>query len=327
MPTAFVTGATGFLGRHLVDVLTEQGWTIFALARDVEAAKAIHGDRVEYVKGGLSNPSSYSAKLPEGIEAVFHIAAHTGSWKKEAARQHQVNVDGTAGMLQVAADHKVKRFIHVSSTSVYGIHSEPVTEATEKLGASSWVSYVHTKTFAERKVKEATWRGTDAVIVNPTHIVGRYDDHNWARLIIRLADGSLPGTPPGAGNFANGRAVAEALLAAYEKGRTGENYILGGPYASMHEFLSIAADKLGLEPPKAPAPAFALKLYAGLLSAASVLTGKRPSLTPEEAYFACERVDALSDRAVKELGYRMVPLEQSVDECIAYLRERGLVGN
>lgn len=325
MPSAFVTGATGFLGRHLIDVLTEQGWTIHILVRDKKAAEKLFGDRVIYISGNLTHPHDYAAKVPEGLDALFHIAADTSSWKAEAARQHEVNVVATAGLLQLATDKSVKRFVHVSSTSIYGIHKEPVTEETEKLGADSWVSYVNTKTFAERKVKEATWRGMDAVIVNPTHIIGRYDSHNWARLIIRHADGSLPGVPPGAGNFANGRAVAEALVAAYEKGKCGENYILGGPYETMHGFLACASRQLGLPEPKAPTSAFMLTLLAEILGFWGNVTGKRPMVTPEEAYFATERVEALSDKAVRELGYRIVPLEQSVAECVAYLKEQKLV--
>ncbi|WP_417449219.1 NAD-dependent epimerase/dehydratase family protein [Kordiimonas sp.] len=325
MPSAFVTGATGFLGRHLIDVLTEQGWTIHILVRDRNAAEALFGDRVNYTSGRLSQPTGYAPEVPDDLDALFHIAADTSTWKKDAARQHLVNVEGTAALLQMATDKNVRRFVHVSSSSVYGIHKTPVTEETEKLGASSWVSYVHTKTFAERKVKEATWRGMDAVIVNPTHIIGRYDSHNWARLILRHAEGSLPGTPPGAGNFANGRAVAEALLAAYEKGKTGENYILGGPYASMHEFLSLASRKLDLPEPRKPTPAFLLEVAATCLSFLALFTGKRPTITPEEAYFASEIVDAKSDKAIAELGYRLVPLEQSVDECLAYLKEEQLL--
>ncbi|WP_262692559.1 NAD-dependent epimerase/dehydratase family protein [Kordiimonas aestuarii] len=325
MPSAFVTGATGFLGRHLIDVLTEQGWTIHILARDRKAAEALFGDRVRYIEGKLSQPTAYAHQVPEDLDALFHIAANTSTWKADAASQYLVNVEGTAALLQLATDKDVGRFIHVSSTSVYGIHHTPVTEETEKLGSTSWVSYVNTKTFAERKVKEATWRGMDAVIVNPTHIIGRYDSRNWARLILRHAKGSLPGTPPGAGNFANARAVAEALLAAFEKGKTGENYILGGPYASMYDFLALASDKLGLPEPKHPTSAFFLKLAAGVLSLRAAFSGKRPMVTPEEAYFASEVVDAKSDKAVKDLGYRIVPLEQSVDECIAYLKEEKLL--
>ncbi|NVJ68837.1 MAG: NAD-dependent epimerase/dehydratase family protein [Alphaproteobacteria bacterium] len=325
MPIAFITGATGFLGRHICDVLNEQGWEIHALVRDERKAGKLLGDKIHFIKGDLTLASSYRELLPTTIDCIFHIAADTSTWKKEAARQEKINVEGTAALLQLCQDVKAKRFIHVSSISVFGIHKELVREQTTKLGKDSWVSYVRTKTVAERKVAEAAARGTDAVIVNPTHIVGRYDDHNWSRMIQMMHQGTLPGVPPGAGNFANGRAVAEAIVAAYEKGRKGESYILGGPYASMRDFLVIAAKELGLPEPKKPSPAFLLVAFSRLLSALSFFTGKRPMLTPEEAYFACETVDASSEKAIKELGFQEVPLEQSVKESIAYLKEQKLI--
>lgn len=325
MPTAFITGATGFLGRHVVDVLREQGWSIIALVRDKEKALRLIGDDVRLITGDLTFPTGFQDKIQDTIDCIFHIAADTSTWSKEAKRQHLVNVDGTSGILHLCRNIKAKRFVHVSSIAVYGLHKELVTETTPKYGKESWVSYVSTKTMAERKVIEAAGRGTDAVIVNPTHIVGRYDDHNWSRMIQMLHRGELPGVPPGAGNFANGRAVAEGVVAAFHKGKTGENYILGGPYASMHEFLSIAAAKLGHTAPGKPMPSFVLKMLAGILSIVSKINGKRPMITPEEAYFAAEMVNASSEKAVRELGYKEIPLDQSVDECITYLKERKLL--
>ena len=326
MQTAFVTGATGFLGRHVIDVLTEQGWLIYALVRDEDRARTVLAQpSVNFIKGDLTFPSTYRDTVPKGLDCIFHVAADTSTWAKEAARQHQINIEGTANLLQVYRDVDAKRFVHVSSIAVYGIHKNLVTEKTRKKGKDSWVSYVHTKTMAERKVMEAAKRGTDAVVVNPTHIVGRYDDHNWSRMIQMLDSGDLPGVPPGAGNFANGRAVAEAVVAAFDKGCTGENYILGGPYASMREFLCVAAEKLGVAEPKKATPAFVLETLASLSSIVARFTGRRPILTPEEAYFACEKVDTSSDKAVEELGYRIVPLNQSISESIDYLKAQGVL--
>lgn len=323
MPTAFITGSTGFLGRHVVDVLREQRWTIFALVRDEDRARDLLGDGITFVKGDLTFASSYKSGLPEGYDCTFHIAADTSTWAREAVRQERVNVEGTGSLLQVHRDLNAKRFVHVSTIAVYGIHNRLVTENSEKRARDSWVSYARTKSMAERKVIEASMRGTDCVIVNPTHIVGRYDDQNWARLITMLNEDTLPGVPPGAGNFANGRAVAEAVVAAYEKGCNGENYILGGPYASMREFLAIAAEKLGKPKPGQAKPAFVLTALASILSLLSRFTGKRPTITPEEAYFACETVNASSAKATAELGFREIPLEQSLQESIDYLRENG----
>jgi len=325
MPTAFVTGATGFLGRHLIDVLLEANWTVIAVVRNPSAAQKILSTKVTLFPGDLTKPESIRKAMPQDVDCVFHTAADTSTWSKEAARQAKININGTSALLQIMLDKEAKRLVHVSSIAVFGEHHGPITEETPRLGARSWVSYVRTKAYAERKVKEAVERGLSATIVNPTHIVGRYDSHNWARLVQMLANDNLPGTPPGAGNFANGRAVAEGVLAAYHKGKDGENYILGGPQASFYEFLEIVAEKIGKDKPKKPLPAFAMKLFARILSWLSIITGKRPMVTPEEANFSCETLDAHSDKAEKELGYRIIPLEQSIDECITYLKEENLL--
>ncbi len=323
MPTAFVTGATGFLGRHLVDVLCENEWTIIAGVRDPEKAATILPDSVNLARADLTDPASMMAALPDNVDCVFHVAADVGTWSKYNDRQHRTNVEGTAALLQAVVDRDAKRMVHVSSIVVYGEHENTIDDDTPRFGAASWVGYIHSKSYAERKVKEATDRGLDAVIVNPTDVVGRYDDQNWVRMIRMMAEGTLPTVPPGNGNFANGRAVAEGMLAAYEKGETGQNYILGGPYATFHEFLSLAASKLGKPTPKKPLSAFVLKSFARVLNIVSLITGKRPQVTLEEAYFACQSYTVNYDRAIRELGYRDVPLEQSVDEAIAYLREKG----
>lgn len=322
MPTAFITGATGFVGRHLVDVLEEDGWKIVAMVRDTNRAKKLFGDRVELRPGDLLRPSSIEAAMPEDIECAFHVAGDTSTWSKEADRQQRVNVEGTAALLQAILNKGVKRMVHVSSIVAYGIHKDTITDTTPRLGATSWVNYVNTKAYAERKVKEAFDRGLDAVIVNPTDIVGKYDDQNWIRLIEMIEDGTLPAVPPGNGNFANGRAVAEGILNAYKYGKTGQNYILGGPFATFHEFLSMAAEKLGKPKPAKPISPFVLKTLAAVLSFWSQITGKRPTITREEAYFACQRYTVNFDKAIKELKYRNVPLEQSVEEAIAYMREK-----
>lgn len=323
MPTAFVTGATGFIGRHLIDVLREDGWTIIAGVRDKARAAKLLGDDVTLATTDLLIPGSIQTAMPDVADCVFHVAADVSSWSKEAERQYNTNVEGTAAVLQSTLNKDIKRLVHVSSIVAYGEHDDVIDDFTPRLGATSWVSYVSTKSYAERKVKEAVDRGLDAVVVNPTDIVGKYDDENWARLIKMVANGTLPAVPPGNGNFANGRAVAEGILAAYKHGKTGQNYILGGPYATFHEFLSLAASKLGKPEPKKPISPTMLKLYASALELVSNITGKRPTVTKEEAYFACQSYRVKYDRAINDLGYRDVPLDQSIDEAIAYLRGKG----
>src|SRR5207244_2429844 len=101
------------------------------------------------------------------------------------------------------------------------------------LGRGSWFHYMHTKALAEEEVRAGIGRGLDAVFLNPANIIGPYDRHNWARLILLAAAGKLPTIPPGRGSFCHATEVARAHLAAAERGRTGENYILAGADASF----------------------------------------------------------------------------------------------
>ena len=319
--SVFVTGATGFIGRHLVDVLLEKGFSVTAMVRTPETANL--PDAVTVLKGDITSMTSLQQAMPDGVDGVFHVAADTSSFRKEADRQAAINVQGTANVIDVANDKRAGRFIHVSSVVVFGLQKREITETTPMAGLRSWVSYVRTKSQAERLVRQAGERGLDTVIVNPTHVVGHYDTANWARLIKRSASGELPGIPPGCGNFANGRAVAEAMVTAFEKAPSGANYLLGGPVASFEEFIREAAGQTGASVKVKVLPAFVLKLLSTLGHWGYLLTGKRPNLTPEEAYFACEDIVASSARAEEELGYRIVPLKDSIAESVAYLREVG----
>ncbi len=319
--TAFVTGATGFIGRHLVDVLLENDFAVTALVRSPD--KADLPSAVCVKKGDVTQIKTICDGLPENVDAVFHVAADTSSWRKEKDRQEEINVMGTQNMIDACLDRHAKRMIHVSSVAVFGVQKKEIDENTPMDGINSWVSYVNTKARAERQVREASQRGLDAVIVNPTHVVGHYDTANWARLIRRSVSQDLPGIPPGIGNFANGRAVAEAMVTAVDKAPKGANYLLGGPVASFKEFVTEAAGQCGVEVKASVLPAFVLTSLAAISQILSNITGKRPNLTPEEAYFGCEKILASSARAEKELDYRQVSLSESIAESVAYLRSIG----
>ncbi len=322
MPTAFITGATGFLGQHMVDVLLEQGWDVIALVRNVEAAKETYGDRISLAQGDISNIAAIGDAMPQNVDCIFHVAADTSLWKAQHNAQRDTNVTGTANMVHVAVDKDAKRFIHISSIAVYGEHKGLITEKTERRGRDAPTNYARTKAAAERRVKDAAMRGLDVVILNPCHIVGRYDGHNWARLILDVKAATLPGIPPGAGCFANGRNVAEAAVTAVTKGRIGESYILGGPYASFDEYLGEAGKQLNVTVDAKKSPAIALKIFASILAVKGMFSSKKPMITSEEVAMVCEHINASSAKAIAELDYKERSLEQSIADSIAYLKSQ-----
>src|SRR5690606_15652010 len=156
-----------------------------------------------------------------------------------------------------------------------------VDESTPQTGSKSKIPYVKTKYLAELLVRAAGERGLDTVIVNPAHIVGRYDRHNWARLIVMAATGRLPGVPPGSGSFAHAEAVADALIGAVERGRSGENYLLGGADASFLELVAEVCRLTGRRAPRRTTPAPLLRLAGWLGALQGMITGREPMVTPE----------------------------------------------
>ena len=323
--TAFVTGGTGFLGRHLIEKLLDQGWEVTALHRPTANTAWLEQLGVKLAPGQMDDPASLIAAMPAGLDAVFHVAGDTSFWRQNNKRQHGVNVIGTRNMLEAALVKKPRRFVHTSTIAVYGADAPKVTEDAPHQGRHSSIGYLKSKSLAEEEVKAAIARGLDAVIVNPCNIIGPYDTHNWSRLFRMVHEGNLPGVPPGSGSFCHASDVAQAHIAAYEKGRTGENYILGGPNVSHLEVIRVASRILGRPEPKGVTPAVLLKVLGAISQWVSYLTGKEPDLTPEGATLICAHQSVASDKASRELGYLSADLETMIADCIDWMKTERLL--
>ena len=325
MRTAFVTGGTGFLGRTLLERLASDGWDVTALYRSDEPPTFWQAMGIKPVRADIADQKALSRVMPEAVETVFHAAADTSSWHGHRQRQMRTNLGGTKAVIATMKEKNAGRLIHVSSISVYGHHPCAITEETPQKGAESNVGYVKSKALAENAVREATATGLDAVILSPGHIIGRYDQHNWARLFLLMDKDALPGVPPGGGCFANAQAVASAMIRAADKGISGENYILGGPHASFMDVAHIITKLLGKSPPRKATSKAVLSLVAHLADLKSRLTGKEPNITPEAVYFVSHDEKMSSARAKAVLNYEEVPLEVSLTQCHDWLLENGLV--
>jgi nucleoside-diphosphate-sugar epimerase len=169
-------------------------------------------------------------------------------------------------------------------------------------------------------------RGLEAVIVNPAHLIGRYDRHGWAQLIIAAHRRRLPGVPPGAGTFCHAAAVALAHIAAAERGRRGANYLLSGRDASFVELFGVINEVTGSNVPLRPLPAWLFRLAGQASVALARITGREPEATPEGIAIACARARVVSRRAERELGYRPAALHPMIEDSYQWLRAEGLLG-
>ena len=321
-----LTGATGFLGGHLLARLIGQGVGVTALVRSEEAAMRVSAMGVQVIQGSIEDPASLRAALAQPTDAVFHVAADTSSWRGHRERQTRTNVEGTRNVIDAAQGCGVRRLLHVSSVSAFGQQEAMLTEASPRLGKDSWINYERTKALAEELVFEADARGRiEAVVLNPAHILGPGDTHNWARMFLLIDQGKLPGAPPGSGAFADVREVAAAAVAAWRHPAHGGQYLLGGSHASFLELVQTIARELGRKAPSRALPAGFLRGYARVLDAVGVVSGREPRLTPEAVSFTCHHLQVDSAKAMRELDYRTTPLDVLVRDTCDWLRDQGML--
>lgn len=330
MAFAFVTGATGFLGRNLIFELARRGWKTHALIRDpsTRAAKWLADLRgVSLVTGDLTVTHSLVKAIPQNVDVVFHCGADTSTWSGHRRRQDDVNIEGTRNVIYATYEAKAQVLIHVSTASVYGKQKQlPYDESAHKLGFRCPSYYVRSKLAAEHAIYRAVERGLEAVVVNPGHIMGRFDTNNWATLIRMTDNNTLPGSPPGSGCFAHAEAVVKAMITAAEVGKSGENYLLGGPHARFEDVIDLIARELGKEPPAKVVPGWVLTALGRWNTLKSTVTRQEPAgLTPEAAWFVSQEDNFSSEKAIKALGYNPPDIGTVVRDAVAWQASQKMV--
>jgi nucleoside-diphosphate-sugar epimerase len=313
--TAFVSGASGFVGSHLVRELHKQGWVIHILARPASSLTEIDGIPVTVHIGDVVDAESVKTALPAAVDAVFHVAASTNLWSRNNPAQTRVNVEGTNNMID-----------HTSSFVTWGFQDRVLTEETARVDTVDWVNYVRTKHQAENLVLEAVeHHRLDAAIMNPANVLGPGDWHNWSRLIRLIHQGKLPGAPPGGGSFCDVRQVARAHVKAFHEAGSGERYLLGGDYAALVDVIGLVGELLDKPVPEKAIPAWMFRTWAHIISAAAVITGKEPAVTPEAAVMASHNIICDSSKAQRELDYGFTPIRALLRDTVDWMNDKGLL--
>ncbi|MDX1619272.1 MAG: SDR family oxidoreductase [Balneolaceae bacterium] len=323
---AFVTGATGFIGINLIRLLLDRGWDVTALHRSSSDLSRLKPLSVRLKEGSITDATTVERALPTDTDAVFHLAGSTNLWSKRNAQQTAVNVGGSRNMIEAAVRKEVPVVVHTSSVAAWGDASGLITEETPQQGGDSWVNYERTKWAGEREVLKGTEHGVKVVILNPAHVTGPYDTNNWGRLFFALRDGDLPGIPAGEASITHVEEVAKAHLAAVDKGRSGERYILAGNDYTFYQFVSEVARVSGIDELPSRVPDFIFKAVAHLSVLKAAITNKTPDVTPELAHIMTRsNLSYSNEKAIRELDYRLVPMEQSVRDCYEWLKQEGLL--
>lgn len=325
MATAFVTGATGCLGLHLVRELLAGGWRVIAMHRAGSRLDELAGLAAQRVVGDVTSPSSVLEAMPSGIDVVFHVAGDTSQWALAAAARRRVNVDGTRHLVEAALQRRAQRLVLTSSTAAFGPHRGTIDESAPSTAASLGEWYGLTKWEGEQVVREALGRRLDAVILNPSNFTGPYDRVNWSRLFFLVRDGKLPGAPEVRTSWAHAREVARAHVSAARIGRTGEGYLLAGADAAILEVLALIGELLGRPAPRRTVPFAVLRGLARVQHLASHVTRREPDMTPEGVEMLLTQPLYDCSKAVRELGYRPAPLREIFGDTHRWLVEAGLL--
>lgn len=325
MPSAFVTGSNGFVGVTLVEELVTAGWDVTAMHRVDSDITYLERFPAARVVGDVTDPVGLKSVMPNGVDTVFHVAGDLSYWRRNDARQTRTNVGGTRNVVAAAIANDAARFVHTSSISAYGLVSGVIDAETPSRALESGINYDRSKWLGEEEVRRGIEQGLDAVIIRPGSIFGRYDQHSWARLIMLTAASKLPGVPDARLNFCHGAAVARAHIAAAERGRTAEAYLLGGTVAPLMEAVEIIAGLTGGKAPRRTTPTAILAAIARISDLASRVTGKEPDITPELVKQFKHEAIADVTKAVDELSFEVVPLPEMVGEAVSWMESEGLL--
>ncbi|MBN1202590.1 MAG: NAD-dependent epimerase/dehydratase family protein [Anaerolineae bacterium] len=325
MIKALVTGGTGFVGSHIARALANKGYDVRIMRRTTSRLDAVEDIPCEHAVGDVMDYESLLAAM-SGVTWVFHVAAVADYWRNNPARIYEVNVDGTRNVLRAAEETGVKRVIFTSSAAAMGFRDD--LRAVDESVCFNWdqhlTPYGHSKFLAEAEVHRAIRRGLDCVILNPTVIVGPGDlNQISSSVVLEMARGNVPPTvPPGGVTVIDVRDVADAHVAAAERGRTGERYLLGSVDLTHKAWLRLTASATGRQMTALRLPAWLVQIIAQAadvlrqLGVSLPIEGNQLRLSTHMIFFNCQK-------SWGELGEPRIPIQQSLEETYAWYKAHG----
>ena len=323
--TSLITGATGFVGSAVLRSAIERGCEVRVLARPGSDRRNIDGVNCEVAEGDLNDPRSIRAAL-QGCSSLFHVAADYRLWTPDPAELYRTNNEATVDLFRAAAEAGVERIVYTSSVATLGNHKDgtPADEDTP-VGLSDMVGHYKRSKFVAEEAVTALIRdeGLPIVIVNPSTPVGPRDikPTPTGRMIVEAASGRMPAYVDTGLNIAHVDDVADGHWLAFEKGKAGERYILGGEDLPLRDILAEIARIVGRKPPKISlprAPLFPLAYVTEFI--ARVRGGGEPMLTVDSLRMSRKRMFFSSSKAQSQLGYSARPAAEALEDAISWFR-------
>jgi dihydroflavonol-4-reductase len=283
---------------------------------------------VECVSGDVTDLSSLLCAFA-GVEVVYNVAGHISVRPGEEGKLRAVNVEGARTVVEACLDRRVRRLVHFSS--IYALASSPsdrsIDECRPLAADASLPAYDRSKAAGEIAVADGVARGLDAVIVNPTGIIGPIDfrPSRMGRFFLDLCLGRLPAVVRGGFNWVDVRDVVSGAMAAEERGRTGERYILGGHWSSLRDLALLAGQATDAVLPSFEAPMALARFAAPFVTRWARLRGTEAIFTTLALHALRHHEKVSWAKAAHELGYRARPAAETVEATLAWFRGAGML--
>jgi dihydroflavonol-4-reductase len=324
-----VTGAAGFIGSAVVRQLLAAGHRVRAVVRNRNSAANLSGLPVELVQADVRVAREVRDVIA-GSRFVFHVAADYRLWAAEPDDIFRNNVESTKAVVEAVLEAGVQRLVYTSSVATLALPEDgrPADETMSLSLGNAIGAYKRSKVAAEELVAEAVRaHGLPVVIVNPSTPIGPRDARPTptGRIIVEAARGRMPAFVDTGLNLVHVDDVAAGHLAALQRGRIGERYVLGGQDASLATLLTDIAAMTGRRPPSVRLPRAMLFPVAYLTEALARRTGREPLLTVDGLRLARHRMFFSSAKAEQDLGYRPRPYQDGLRDALAWFRGAGMI--
>jgi nucleoside-diphosphate-sugar epimerase len=320
-----VTGGTGFLGAYIIKALTEKGYAVRAIRRKNNVPAFIPVEiftKTEWIEGDVLDVVSLETAM-EGVDAVIHSAAIVSFTKKEQKQMYKVNVEGTANVVNIALEKNIKRFVHISSVAALGrktdgghVHEEKKWEET-----NANTHYAKTKYKSELEVWRGISEGLNAVILNPSTILGFGDWNTGSSAIFKKVYQEFKWYTPGVNGFVDVEDVAAAAVLLMESTISEERFIISGDNWPFRKLMDAMAVSFGKKRPVRQTTPFVLGIAWRVEKLRSFFTGEKPILTKESARVAHSKTYFDNAKFLTTFPqFSFTPLEQTIQKaCEKYL--------
>jgi len=312
-----VTGGTGFIGAYIIKELVEKGYSVRAIRRSNKLPFFISPDilnKVEWVNGDVLDVISLNEAMQD-VDAVIHSAAVVSFDKKERAQMYNTNVDGTANIVNLSLENGIKKLVHISSISALGrtATGEKVDEEKKWLNSKLNSHYGISKNKAEMEVWRGMGEGLDAVIINPSTVLGFGNWHDSSCAIFKNSYKGFPWYTKGVNGFVAVEDVAKIAVLLMESNITEERFIINHENWEFRKLFDIIADGFSKKHPKWEATPFLSSIAWRMEKIKSFLKNAKPLLTKETARIALSKTYWQNDKILKTLpGFSFMALESSI---------------